>query len=52
MKKLLFLLLIAVTFSGCYYERAIYTHRHPWNGMYHVHRYYQPRFSPPPMKRW
>ena len=42
MKKLIFLLLIMTTLSSCYMERELYVHRHPWNGVNRVHRYYVP----------
>jgi len=51
MKKILFFVLLITTLSGCYMERRAYSHYHPWSRMYHVHRYQQPRFSPPP-RRW
>ena len=47
MKKILFLLLVLITFSGCYMEQGMYVHRHPWSSSYRAHRYYAPRFVTP-----
>ena len=47
MKKTLFFILLIATLSGCYMERRMYTHYHSWNKMYHVHRYYAPRYIAP-----
>ena len=35
--------MIITTLSGCYLERGIYVHRHPWNKTNRVHKYYVPR---------
>ena len=43
MKKLMFLFMIIVLLSSCEMERRIYVHRHPWERMYHVHKYQVPR---------
>ena len=43
MKKLMFLLIIITTLSSCVMERRMYTHYHPWNRMYHVHKYRVPQ---------
>ena len=39
----MFFLMIVITLSGCYLERGIYVHRHPWSGTYRVHKYYYPK---------
>ena len=43
MKKLMFFVMIITTLSGCYLERGIYVHRHPWSRTNRVHKYYVPR---------
>jgi hypothetical protein len=48
MKKILFLLLVILSISSCEMERKIYVHRHPWERMYHVHKYRVPS----PYKRY
>lgn len=43
MKKLIFFFIVLSIFCSCTVERKIYVHRHPWNNMNRVHKYYVPR---------